>query len=42
MEDIIVRKEELQNRKAELYAQFSRTDGKSYMTTMKALKTEEE
>lgn len=42
MKDIMVRSDELQNRKEEVYAQSSSTDGKCYMTTQKALKSEEE
>ncbi|MEG0448998.1 MAG: hypothetical protein RR595_03975 [Lysinibacillus sp.] len=41
-EDIMARRDELQNRKAEVYAQSSRTDGESYMGAQKALKFEEE
>lgn len=42
VEDIMARRDELQNRTAEVYAQSPRTDGKSYLAAQKALKTEEE
>ena len=42
MEDIMARRDELQNRTAEVYAQSPRTDGKSYKAAQKALKTDEE
>lgn len=42
MEDIMARRDELQNRTAEVYAQSPRTDEKSYTAAQKALKTDEE
>jgi len=42
MEDIMARRDKLQNRKAEVYARSSRTDGKSNMAAQKTLETEEE
>jgi len=42
MKDIMTRRDELQNRTAEVYAQSPRTDGKSYKTAQKALKNDEE
>lgn len=40
--EILERRDELQNRTAEIYAQSPRTDAKSYKEAQKALKTEEE
>lgn len=42
MDLIMVRRDELQNRTAEVYSNFPRTDTKSYLEAQKALKTEEE
>ncbi|QTB29078.1 SLATT domain-containing protein [Lysinibacillus sphaericus] len=42
MKDIMTRRDELQNRTAEVYAQSPRTDGKSYKAAQKALKNDEE
>lgn len=42
MEEIMAKRDELQNRTAEVYAQSPRTDSKSYMEAQKSLKTEEE
>jgi len=39
---VMAKRDELQNRTAEIYAQSPRTDSKSYAATQKALKTEEE
>ncbi|WII37580.1 SLATT domain-containing protein [Paenibacillus thiaminolyticus] len=40
--EIMERRDDLQNRTAEIYAQSPRTDAKSYKEAQKALKTEEE
>lgn len=40
--EIMARRDDLQNRTAEVYAQSPRTDAKSYKEAQKALKTEEE
>ena len=40
--EILERRDDLQNRTAEIYAQSPRTDAKSYSEAQKALKTEEE
>lgn len=40
--EIMVRRDDLQNRTAEIYAQSPRTNAKSYKEAQKALKTEEE
>lgn len=40
--EIIARRDDLQNRTAEIYAQSPRTDARSYREAKKALKTEEE
>lgn len=40
--EIMSRRDDLQNRTAEIYAQSPRTDAKSYKEAQKALKTEEE
>ncbi|MEK3955288.1 SLATT domain-containing protein [Psychrobacillus sp. FSL K6-1464] len=40
--DIMERRDDLQNRTAEIYAQSPKTDGRSYKEAQKALKTEEE
>ncbi|AIY06646.1 hypothetical protein Plano_2681 [Planococcus sp. PAMC 21323] len=40
--DVMERRDDLQNRTAEIYAQSPRTDAKSYKEAQKALKTEEE
>lgn len=41
-DEIMVRRDDLQNRTAEIYAQSPRTDAKSYSEAQKALQTEEE
>lgn len=39
---VMAKRDELQNRTAEIYAQSPRTDSKSYSAAQRALKTEEE
>lgn len=41
-EEVMTKRNELQNRTAEVYAQSPRTDGRSYAEAQKSLKTEEE
>ena len=42
MDEIMEKRDELQNRTAEVYSNSPRTDSKSYKEAQKALKTEEE
>lgn len=42
MDEIMIKRDELQNRTAEVYSNSPRTDSKSYAEAQKALKTEEE